>query len=175
MLIDENNIFLTPITYADTSDIVRWRNTPFVQQNFICQEPFTRNGHIHWMKTMVETGRVVQFIIWERTSNKKIGSVYLRDIDYLNKKAEFGIFIGEKEYLGKGYGKIATNLIVSYAFSQLNLNKIFLRLLSCNERAYKCYLNAGFVQEGFFRQDVIIHQQPYDIIFMAIFSDTHSI
>ncbi len=174
MLIDGTDIFLTPITYDDTLDIVQWRNEDFVRKNFIYQKPFTPETHRHWMKTMVETGRTVQFIIWERSSNRKIGSVYLRDIDSSNKKAEFGIFIGEADCLGKGYGKAATCLITSYAFSQLNLNKIYLRLLAHNKRAYQCYKNAGFVQEGCFKQDVILYSEPYDVIFMAKFADPTS-
>lgn len=172
MRIDSQSIFLTNITYDDTADIVRWRNQKFVQENFIYQKNFTPEIHNKWMQTMVESGQVIQFIIWERISNKKIGSVYLRDIDYQNKKAEFGIFIGEKDYLGKGYGKIATRLIISYAFEKLNLNKIFLRLLTHNKRAFKCYSDCGFIQEGLFKQDVFIKNQPYDVVFMAILSNT---
>ena len=96
MRIDSQSIFLTSITYNDTADIVRWRNQKFIQENFIYQTPFTPEIHNKWMQTMVEPGHVIQFIIWERKSNLKIGSVYLRDIDYQNKKAKFGIFIGEK-------------------------------------------------------------------------------
>lgn len=172
MRIDSQSIFLTNITYDDTADIVRWRNQKFVQENFIYQKNFTPEIHNKWMQTMVESGQVIQFIIWERISNKKIGSVYLRDIDYQNKKAEFGIFIGEKDYLSKGYGKIATRLIISYAFEKLNLNKIFLRLLTHNKRAFKCYSDCGFIQEGLFKQDVFIKNQPYDVVFMVILSNT---
>lgn len=172
MRIDSQSIFLTNITYDDTADIVRWRNQKFVQENFIYQKNFIPEIHNKWMQTMVESGQVIQFIIWELKANKKIGSVYLRDIDYQNKKAEFGIFIGEKDYLGKGYGKIATRLIISYAFEKLNLNKIFLRLLTHNKRAFKCYSDCGFIQEGLFKQDVFIKNQPYDVVFMAILSNT---
>lgn len=172
MRIDSQTIFLTNITYDNTADIVRWRNQKFVQENFIYQKKFTPEIHNKWMQTMVESGQVIQFIIWECKSNKKIGSVYLRDIDYINKKSELGIFIGEKDALGKGYGKLACHLILSYTFEHLNLSKIFLRLLSTNNRAFKCYNDVGFVQEGLFKQDVFINGQPQDIIFMAIFSNT---
>lgn len=171
MRIERKKIFLTRITYDDTEDIVRWRNTDFVQKNFIYREPFTTEGHKKWMKNMIETGQAVQFIIWEQSTSKKIGSVYLRDIDHKNKKAEFGIFIGEKECCGKGYGREAAEIITEYAFSVLCLNKVFLRVLSYNERAYRSYLRAGFKQEGFFKADVYVDDKPLDVIFMAKFSE----
>ena len=52
-------------------------------------------------------------IIIDRTTNLPVGSTYLRDIDKKNNKAEFGIFIGEKEYWGKGFGNEATKLILN--------------------------------------------------------------
>ena len=46
----------------DTDLIVNWRNNPRVRNNFIYQKPFTREGHENWVRTMVDTGKVVQFI-----------------------------------------------------------------------------------------------------------------
>ena len=71
---------------------------------------------------MVETGKVVQMIIAECDGDRPVGSVYVRDIDYEHNKAEFGIFIGEPDCLSKGYGTEATELMVEYAFTYLNLH-----------------------------------------------------
>lgn len=163
-------VTLLPITDEDTEDIVRWRNSDIVRSRFIYRDTFTAEGHRRWMEDMVKTGKVVQFIIRENESKKKIGSVYLRDIDQKNKKCEFGIFIGEEEFLGKGYGTLAAKKILSYGFEELGMNKIFLRVLADNRRAYNSYLAAGFVEEGVFRQDVWIDGKPVDVIFMAKFS-----
>lgn len=76
----------------DTSLILTWRNNSDVRKNFIFQENLTKETHATWLKEKVYKGTTVQFIIIENTSQTPIGSVYLRDIDKLNNKAEFGIF-----------------------------------------------------------------------------------
>ncbi len=160
-------ILLRPMTEEDTENIVRWRNEAFVRKNFIYQKPFTAEGHKQWTETMVDTGRVIQFIICTM-EKKPVGSVYLRDIDRVHNKAEYGIFIGEEEALSKGYGSEAAELMIRYAFEELHLHKLYLRVLAGNERARKSYEKAGFVQEGYFKEDVLLPDGYRDVIFMGI-------
>ena len=152
----------------DTEAIVRWRNNPRVQKNFIYQKPFTKEGHENWIKTMVDTGKVVQFIIEDLTDGRPVGSVYFRDVDREYEKAEYGIFIGEDDAVGKGFGSEAAKLAVAYGFEELKLHKIFLRALADNGGAIRSYEKAGFVREGYFQDEVKIGGQFRDVVFMAI-------
>ena len=97
--------------------------------------------------------------------------MYIQDIDSKNKKGEYGIFIGEEDYLGGGRGREAAELILEHVFGQLNLHKVYLRVLSDNIRAYKSYEHAGFVEEGIFHDDVCIDGQFHDVIFMAKYKE----
>lgn len=171
MILQGKNIYLTPIEHSDTPDVVRWRNETFVKERFIYRGPFTAEGHERWLETMVATGKVEQFIIHLQETDRAVGSVYLRDIDYGMAKAEFGIFIGEEDCLEKGLGKEATEIIVNYGFCQLKLHKIMLRVLADNPRAVESYKKAGFIQEGYFKDEVKLEGQYHDVIFMARFSE----
>lgn len=162
------DIYLRPMEEADTDLIVKWRNTDFVRRNFIYQKEFTLEGHLHWIETMVNTGKVIQFIICTG-ENTPVGSVYLRDIDREHGKAEYGIFIGEKEALSKGYGTQAAELMIEYSFHELGLHKLMLRVLAENERARRSYEKAGFVQEGYLKEDVCLEDGYHDVILMACF------
>lgn len=166
-VLEGKDIFLRLMNEDDTENIVKWRNSDFVRRNFIYQEPFSKEGHEQWKKTMVDTGKVVQFIISTKDGNP-IGSVYLRDIDNVHKKAEYGIFIGEKNALGKGYGTQAARLIIHYAFEQLGLHKLMLRLLADNKQAYRSYEKAGFVQEAYLKDEVFLEGVYKDVIYMAV-------
>ncbi len=162
------NVSIRPISYEDTANIVRWRNSDFVRKRFLYRAPFTAESHNNWMKTQVETKKVYQFII--NCDGTDVGSIYLRDVDLVNRKAEYGVFIGEREYLGKGVGKAATKLILDFAFTQLKLHKVYLRVLSDNTAAIKSYENSGFTQEGFFRDEIFADGKYESVIFMAIFN-----
>lgn len=168
MVLEGRQVDLRPISYDDTDDIVRWRNRDTVRNNFIYRGAFTKEVHENWMREKVEKKKVFQFIITEKKDNRKIGSVYLRDLDSANRKCEFGIFIGEEEYLGRGLGTEAARLILRFAFEELNMNKVFLRLLAENRRAFKSYLKVGFREEGLSRQDVFVDGSFHDVIFMSM-------
>ena len=155
------------IQQGDTENIIKWRNKDFVRRNFIFQELFTKEIHEKWLKTKVDTGEVVQFIIYQLEDNIPVGSVYLRDIDRRNEKAEYGIFIGEENALGKGIGSEAAKLILEYAFDHLKLHKVMLRVFAHNIRAIQSYKNANFVEEAYLKEEVKIDGNFYDIILMA--------
>lgn len=172
MRLEGRNVLLLPIDReVDIENIVRWRNQPFVRDNFIYRELFTVESQKRWIETMVDTGRVSQFVIYAGQNKKAIGSVYLRDIDRQNEKAEYGIFIGEEDYLGRGYGSEAARLMIRYGFEKLRLHKIFLRVFATNSRALGSYRKAGFKEEARFKEEVKIEGQYYDIVFMAIRKD----
>ena len=162
------NISIRPITEKDTPNILMWRNSTFVSSRFIYRQKITEEDHQKWMDTQIKNGKVAQFIIVSEDVKKDIGSVYLRDIDLVNQKAEFGIFIGDVSNCGKGSGSQATMLILSYAFETLGLNKVYLRVLGDNGMAVNCYKKIGFRTEGTFLEDVIVENQKVDIVFMAM-------
>ena len=164
----ERDVRIRLLTEEDTDNIIRWRNSPAVKEFFIYRAKLTAEDHMNWIETKIKMGKVVQFIIEECKTDCPVGSVYLRDIDALHQKAEFGIFIGEESVRGKGYGTQAAELILAYAFEELKLNKVFLRVFANNPRAIASYSKVGFVQEGVFRDDVWIDGKPYDMVYMGI-------
>ncbi len=109
--LEMDNVILRSITLEDTQNILKWRNHPSVKKNFCLQEDLTKETHLAWFHNKILNKEVVQFIIVDKTSNQSVGSTYLRDIDYKNHKAEFGIFIGEETARGKGIGTSATKQI----------------------------------------------------------------
>lgn len=170
-VINGEDIYLRKMSIEDMDNIIMWRNTEFVRRNFIYQKPFTREGHENWIKTMIETGRAVQFMIVRRKDDKPIGSVYLRDIDRIHSRAEYGIFIGEKEALGQGYGTWAAKMMIRYAFRNEGLHKLMLRVLAENKQAIRSYEKAGFVKEAYLKDEVFLEGQYKDVIYMAVLND----
>lgn len=158
---------LRPITEADTNRIVRWRNTPSVVRNFIFRQPFTPEMHRNWLATKVAAGQVVQYIIEEKATGRPVGSVYFRDVDPVNHSAEYGIFIGEEDARGRGFGTETARLFTDFGFAHLGLHRISLRLLADNLPARRSYEKAGFAVEGTFRDMVLLDGRYRDVVFMA--------
>lgn len=113
-------------------------------------------------------------MIIEDKNNKPIGVVGLYCINWIIKKSEFRILIGETDYYGKGYGTEATKLILNYGFNRLNLETIYLGVNEENISAYKTYLKAGFVKEGVRRNFVYNNGKYYNSVMMSILKDEYN-
>ena len=108
------------------------------------------------------------YIIEERESNTAIGVMSLINIDTKNRNAECIIDIGEKEYWGKGYGTEALKTLLEYAFLELNLHRVSLRVFSLNEKAIRIYDKLGFMKEGVMRESLYRNGKWHDIIIMGV-------
>lgn len=105
--------------------------------------------------------------------NRLIGVTYLLNISDINRSAEFGMMIGEKDYWGKGLGSAACRMTVSHAFEDLNLNRLELLVLEKNVRAMAVYRKTGFAQEGVLRQAAYKCGQYRDLILMGLTRDQY--
>ena len=162
----QSNVKLIPIAESDTANIIRWRNSELVKQNLFSSDEVTVEIHQHWLSEYVMTGKCCQFII--HVEHNPVGTVFLKNIDYDNSKAEFGIFIGESTAHGKGYGTIATGLIADFGFQELKLNKIYLSVFHDNKGAIRSYEKAGFKEEGLMRQEYYKDGHFMDVLQMAM-------
>ena len=139
----EGEVSLRPMEAGDTPLIVKWRNNPRVRANFVYREIFTPETHERWIREHIEGARdVVQWIV--RLADRPVGSVYFRDIDRQTGRAEYGIFLGEDDAVGRGIGNTAIELALRCAAEELGLKHIVLRVFSDNVPAIRSYEHAGF-------------------------------
>ncbi|MCL4544507.1 MAG: GNAT family N-acetyltransferase [Chloroflexi bacterium] len=110
--------------------------------------------------------RTASFTIYERATMRPLGTTLLYDIDHRDRKAYFGILIGEKDYWGKGYGTETTRLMLDYAFNGLDLHNVMLWMQAYNERALRAYVRAGFKIIGRRREAHRLGGRAYDEICM---------
>ena len=99
-----------------------------------------------------------------------IGDCGLSHFDQRAGTAELGIGIGDRDYLGKGYGREAVALLVDYGFRLWNVRKIWLETLADNERAIRSYQAVGFVPEGRQRAHVWSGGRYVDVVLMGLFA-----
>lgn len=71
-----------------------------------------------------------------------VGNIQLTNINKVD--AEYHIFIGNKNYWGKGIAYSATQQIIRYAKNVLNLEKIYLKVKCENNKAVRLYESCGF-------------------------------
>jgi RimJ/RimL family protein N-acetyltransferase len=103
--------------------------------------------------------------------DRLIGFVVLHTIEWNNKAALLAVGIGESAYRGRGYGTDALQLILHYAFYELNMFRVGLDVIANNARAIRAYEKVGFRREGALRSAVLRDGQRYDLVLMGILRD----
>jgi RimJ/RimL family protein N-acetyltransferase len=110
----------------------------------------------------------VRLAICRRSDREMVGVVYLLQIDWINRSAEFSIQIGDASARGHGFGEAATRLALQHAFDDLNLRRVSLTVLATNERAAALYRKVGFEPEGRLREAALKEGKYIDVVPMAI-------
>lgn len=90
---------------------------------------------------------------------KFIGNCMYYDLDSINREAELGIVIGDRDYWGNSYGYDAVVTLLDHMFSEKNLKRVYLHTLDWNKRAQGCFAKCGFVPAKMVRrlsQDFIL-------------------
>lgn len=163
-------IYLSPRNSADYEIFTKWLND-FETTDYIGRSAnlMTIDAEKEFLQKSINENQA--FAIVQLENDKLIGTISLEKIDYINRTAVLGIFIGEKEEINKGYGQEAINLILDYGFNYLNLNNIKLDVLDFNKRAIACYEKCGFKEYGKRRKSTFINGKYYDRISMDILKE----
>ena len=144
VMIRGEKVGLGPIRRDLIATYQRWFNELQVTRTLdLPIRPVTFEDESSWFER-VATGATVVFTIYELVTMRPIGNLDLRNIDYYNGIAEYGIAIGEVDAWGKGYGTEATRLMLAYAFDVLGLYNVQLAVYTNNLRGLRAYERAGF-------------------------------
>jgi RimJ/RimL family protein N-acetyltransferase len=100
-----------------------------------------------------------------------IGLVRLRDAEPETGCASLDIYLGEKEYWGRGFATDTMRTICRYGFEKMRLHKIALTVVTENEAAHHVYRKVGFVEEGRLRQSFRRDGRWYDQYTMGLLAD----
>ena len=163
-------LYLSPISAndADAVKYIKWMNEDvaidFGQYNRIVSS----KNDLKWLYEPPNDMQRYAMVLLE--GDVLIGSISIHNIDHLNRNAFIGIFIGDKEHRGKGYGAEAIRLILEYGFKTLNLRNIMLTVHADNHAAIACYKKVGFREEGRLREWVYKNGQYIDKLYMGILS-----
>src|SRR5262249_30477119 len=156
---------------SDRAISVRWRNDAEIRDNVLGYRfPVTEEMEAHWVDGVLkdQSRTRVVLAIEDKADGAFVGLVYLNDIDWFVRNAEFGILIGERSRQGRGLAKDALALVANYAFGTLNLNRLYLRVVAHNKRALRLYRSFGFVEEGIQRQHAFLRGRYYDVVLMGL-------
>jgi len=118
-----------------------------------------------------EDPRNLFFTIRALEDDRVIGGLGFDGISYTQGETFVGIGIGERGYWDRGYGTDAMNVLLRYAFTELNLQRATLTVFEYNARAIRSYEKCGFRVEGRSREALHREGRRWDLVFMGILQE----
>jgi ribosomal-protein-alanine N-acetyltransferase len=165
-----SRVYLRPLEREDlNATYLGWLNDPQVTRYLETGVfPSTMQDLENFYSRVTSSSADVILAVIDRKTNKHIGNVKLGPINWVDRRALFGILIGDKKFWGKGFGEEATRLTVEYGFGRLNLNRIGLAVFEEHKGAVRCYEKVGFTVEGRFREEVFREGKYKDRLWMGL-------
>ena len=170
-------IFLRPITESDGPNIVRWRNDPEVLSHCLDKSHVTEESNRVFFKANVETGKYKQFIVecieeLSGVCSYPIATVYLKDMDYGNKRCELCIFTSnDVEWNPEGQA-IAIKKLVEKAFTEYGMHKVYSYVFQKYPNEIELLKKAGFRVETILKGEAMSLNKTYeDVIRLCIFNE----
>jgi RimJ/RimL family protein N-acetyltransferase len=159
-------VVLRPVEERDLDLLACWRNDPDNRQFFFSTALIYPDGQKKWFDALIADRSRVLFII-ENREGKPVGMIGLGKIDARNQECEGGPIVVAKEERQHGYAEEAIELLLKYAFEELNMNRFYCYCYPFN-RVVELMKMFGFKEEGVLRQAVFTQGQFHDKILLAL-------
>jgi RimJ/RimL family protein N-acetyltransferase len=122
-------------------------------------------------KKVQEDKNLFYFTIRERPGERLVGFARLYAITWSHGTGMLQLGIGDRQDRQIGYGSQALNLLLRYAFDELNLYRLTARVPEYNVGAMRFFEKAGFVLEVRRRQALNRDGRRWDLLHLGLLQD----
>ena len=141
-------INLRKLTIDDATTIVNLMDYEIAKYLYQVPYPYRIEDALNFIKSSYDDFKLHKAITFAIDYKYKsllllAGTIGIKDIDYVNKKADIGYWIG-KQYQGKGITTECVKLIVNYAFDELKLEEILAYVFPDNNSSIRVLKKNGF-------------------------------
>jgi RimJ/RimL family protein N-acetyltransferase len=141
-------------------DVMRWMDEDYAQPLALT---------VKWLEERRRNAYGdVLFGIEALADGELVGLVRLHGAEPETGCADLDIYLGEKEYWGRGYATDAMRTVCRYGFERMRLHRISLTVVAGNHAARRVYEKVGFVEEGRLRESFRRDGRWYDKVVMGL-------
>ena len=167
-------IFLRPIEKNDTSLIISWRNSEEVLSHCLSRTPITEESHLKFFDDYISTGKYKQFIVECLEPNcgvaaYPIATVYLKDMDMVNKRCELCVFTSNDSEWVEESKRLAIEKLVEIAFNEYGMHKVYTYAFYKYNDEVELLKSSGFSVETILKEEAFNEKGTYeDLIRLSI-------
>lgn len=145
------NIYLRALEPEDLEFVYGIENNEEIWEVSNTQTPYSRfliKQYLENAQQDIYEAKQLRLAICLNSDEKAIGLIDLFDFDPKNKRAGIGIVIEKPSERDKGLGSEALQLLINFAFQQLNLHQLYANIGAKNEISLKLFSKFGFQKIG---------------------------
>ncbi|MBW3519470.1 GNAT family N-acetyltransferase [Flavobacterium sp. NKUCC04_CG] len=112
------------------------------------------------------------FIIWDKATQKYVGSTRYYDVKIINKSLLLGFTWYGSAFQATGINKHCKFLLLEYAFENMNMERVEFRADNTNLRSVAAMESIGCVKEGVLRSELLLPSgRRRDTVVLSILKD----
>lgn len=146
-----NTIYLRALEPEDLEFIYAIENNESVWEVSNTQTPYSRfliRQYLENAHQDIYEAKQLRLAICLSNTFEAIGLIDLFDFDPKNNRAGVGIIISRESNRNSGIGSEALQLVINYAFNQLQLHQLYANIGSDNEISKQLFTKFGFQKIG---------------------------
>jgi len=153
-MLSSEYVALRAIEEKDLEKLLEWRNNPSLRRYFREHRELNSAQQLSWFNEKVNNDPSTKmFSIINKNNGELIGACGLCYIDWVNKTADFSIYLGADDlYIDDKYAPDAARAMMRYAFDELALNRLWAEIYSFDEKKFDFFKSLNFTLEGTHRQ-----------------------
>lgn len=145
---------LRAIEETDLAQLLAWRNRPELRRYFREYRELNSTQQRAWFDSRVNGDAATRmFAIVDATSQRLLGACGLCTIDWVNRTADFSIYLGADErYIDDRLAPDAAITMIGVAFDELGLNRLWSEIYDFDLPKTVLFQRLGFTLDGRHRQ-----------------------
>jgi [ribosomal protein S5]-alanine N-acetyltransferase len=151
-----------------SDDYISWLNDPevmkFSNQRFSSHNRKTCEDFFNSIQSLDAIFLVIIF----KENKEAVGTMTVY-FSRNHQTADIGIMLGNKAFWDTGLGTEALDGVMEFLFKKVGIRKVTSGTLSCNKGMIRICEKAGMVPDGVRKNQELIKDKPYDIVYFAKF------
>jgi RimJ/RimL family protein N-acetyltransferase len=168
-------IYLRAFELEDYKLINQWRNDDEIMSlTGALKRYVSTEKEKKWVEEKIFDETNVYLAICLRENHEMIGYTSINNIDWRNKRAEWGgLVIGRRDLWSKGIATDVGAILIRYTFEELGLNRLCGYWLEHHASAEKAWYKVGFIREGLLRQALFKNNSFHNVVVGSILKEEY--
>lgn len=169
-MISGKYVGLRAIEKEDLPQLREWRNNPDLRKFFREIAEISKTNQEAWFESInSKNSPHKMFAIIKLDTNELMGACGLCYIDWINRSADFSIYLGYNNlYIDDVYAIEAAKIMRNYGFDILNLHRLWAEIYTLDAQKKAFFNTLGFKLDGELRETYWYDKQWYNSLFYSL-------